>query len=310
MDLRNQKAKSTNFLKNSIITISLLVLAGAGLWALMFYSAPPNNLEPYANYKESQKIFEPKVGNPKTDKTQRSESQKISSPPEPNLGNLIKAATSTSSAKSTLPRKTLEHIKKGMEFTEKGKYNAGNMEFEKAALLSPNSADLYSIWGAALRMAKKFKGANKRFARAHELSPNDSEITLNWAMSQLEGDVPEDAIRLFKKTINIDPKNLMAYNLLGKSYGRKKMYDQEVAIYKEVIQIEPKFALAHFNLGIVLGIQKKFESAAPHFLKAIELDKQYEKPFVIQMLTAIGKYDPTAGKPINQPKSAKQINPD
>ena len=125
-------------------------------------------------------------------------------------------------------------------------------------------------------------------------------------MSQLEGDLPEDAIRLFKKTIDIDPKNLMAYNLLGKSYGRKKMYDQEAAIYKKAIGIEPNFALAHFNLGIVLGIQKKFESAAPHFLKAIELDKQYEKPFVIQMLTALGKYDPTAGKPINQPKSVKQ----
>ena len=101
MDLRNQNTKATNFLKNSIITIVGLVLAGAGLWALMFYSAPPNNLEPYANYKESQKIFEPKVGNPKTDKTQRSESQEISSPTEPNLGNLIKAATSASSAKST-----------------------------------------------------------------------------------------------------------------------------------------------------------------------------------------------------------------
>ena len=309
MDSRNQKTKSTNLLKNSIITIAGLVLAGAGLWALMFYSAPPNKLESYASYKESQKIFEPKADNPKTNKSKKLESQKILPPPEPNLGDLIKATTSTSSRQSALPRETLEHIKKGMEFTEKGEYNAGNMEFEKAALLSPDSADLYSIWGAALRMAKKFKGANKRFARAHELSPNDSEITLNWAMSQLEGDLPEDAIRLFKKTINIDPKNLMAYNLLGKSFGRKKMYDQEVAIYKKVIQIEPKFALAHFNLGIVLGIQKKFESAAPHFLKAIELDKQYEKPFVIQMLTALGKYDPAAGKPINQPKSAKQPEP-
>ena len=250
------------------------------------------------------------MDNPKLDKSKKPESQGISPLPKPNLGNLIKAAATTPSPKSTLPRETLEYIKKGMEFTEKGKYNAGNMEFEKAALLSPESADLYSIWGAALRMAKKFKGADKRFARAHELSPNDSEITLTWAMSQLEGDLPEDAIRLFKKTIDIDPKTLMAYNQLGKSYGRKKMYDQEVAIYKKAIQIEPKFALAHFNLGIVLGIQKKFESAAPHFLKAIELDKQYEKPFVIQMLTALGKYDSAAGKPINQPKSAKQKEPD
>ncbi|MBC8284186.1 MAG: hypothetical protein H8E32_10255 [Nitrospinae bacterium] len=309
MDSKHKKTESTNLLKNCIITIVGLAVVGAGLWALMFYSTPASNLKPYASYQESEKISESKVDNPKAEKPKESESQEIAPPPETDLGNLIKTATSTPSPKPTLPRKTLEHIQKGMEFTEKGEYNAGNMEFEKASVLSPDSADLYSIWGAALRMAKKFKGANTRFARAHELSPNDSEITFNWAMSQLEGDLPDDAIRLFQKTIDIAPNNLMAYNLLGKSYGRKKLYDQEVASYKKAIEIEPRFALAHFNLGIVLGIQKKFESAAPHFLKAIELDKQYEKPFVIQMLTALGKYDSSAGKPINQPKPVEQPEP-
>ena len=72
---------------------------------------------------------------------------------------------------SQLPRETLEHIQKGMLFTEEGKFNAGDMEFEKAAKISPNSPELFSIWGAAMRMAKKFEGASKRFARAHELSP-------------------------------------------------------------------------------------------------------------------------------------------
>ena len=158
-------------------------------------------------------------------------------------------------------------------------------------------------------MAKKFKGANNKFARAHELAPYDSEITLNWGMSQLEGDVVDEAIRLFQKTVELDPKSLMAYNLLGKSYGRKKMYTQEVTAYQKAIEIDPSFALGHFNLGIVMGIQKKFESAAPHFLKAIELDNQYEKPFVIQMLTALGKYNPSEGKPINQPKQVKQAEP-
>ena len=80
-------------------------------------------------------------------------------------------------------------------------------------------------------------------------------------------------------------------------------------VYKKAIAIQPNFALAHFNLGIVLGIQKKFESAAPHFLKAIELDKQYEKPFVVQMLTALGKYNVDAKKPINQPKQEKKLEP-
>ena len=83
----------------------------------------------------------------------------------------------------------------------------------------------------------------------------------------------------------------MAYNMLGIAHGREKMYEEEKSAYTKAISIKPDFAQGHFNLGIVLGIQKKFETAAPHFLKAIELDKQFEKPFVIQMLTALGLYD-------------------
>ena len=37
------------------MTIIGLAIVGVGLWALMFYSTPPSNLEPYENYQESQK---------------------------------------------------------------------------------------------------------------------------------------------------------------------------------------------------------------------------------------------------------------
>lgn len=309
MDSKHKKTDShspNNFLKNAAVTAVWLAVLGTGLWALMHYSTPQGNLEPYEGFQESKAKSETKSNSPKkAEDSPTPDFQKIASSPEADLSNLVKTATTAPTSRSNLPREALEHIQKGMELTENAEFNAGSMEFEKASLISPDSPELFSIWGAALRMAKKFEGANKRFARAHELSPNDSEITFNWAMSQLEGDHPEDAIRLFEKTIDLAPDHLMAYNILGKAYGRKKMYEKEKASYKKAIEIDPSFALAHFNLGIVLGIQKKFESAAPHFLKAIELDKQYEKPFVIQMLTALGKYDPAAEKPINQPKEQK-----
>jgi plastocyanin len=87
------------------------------------------------------------------------------------------------------------------------------------------------------------------------------------------------------------------------------MYDEEKSAYKKAISIKPDFAQGHFNLGIVLGIQKKFETAGPHFLKAIELDKQFEKPFVVQMLTALGLYDSAAEKPIKKdtPKAPETV---
>jgi len=303
MSPKNKEIESPSSpLKRSIKMFTWLSALAVGLWALMNYSAPESNLEPYKNIQESKVIPEKKAAEPAK--------PEFTLPSDLDTGTLIKTATSMPTpSQSQLPREALEHIQKGMQLTEDGKFNAGDMEFEEASKISPNSPELFSIWGAALRMAKKFEGANRRFARAHELSPNDEEILFNWGMTQLEADHPEEAVRLFQKTIKLSPNNYMAYNMLGKSFGRKKMYEKEQSAYKKAVSINPDFAQGHFNLGIVLGIQKKFKTAGPHFLKAIELDKQFEKPFVIQMLTALGLYDPAAEKPIKKdaPKVAEPV---
>ena len=293
-------------LKRSLVMFSWLSVLAVGLWALMHYSTPESNLEPYKKFQEA-KVERENTARKNTERKKAApEKPGLTLPSDLNTGNLIKAAMTSPTPQSQLPRETLEHIQKGMLLTEEGKFNAGDMEFEKASKISPYSPELFSIWGAALRMAKKFVGANKRFARAHELSPDDDEITFNWGMSELEADHPEEATRLFEKTIAISSKNYMAYNMLGKSYGRQKMYEEEKSAYVKALAIKPDFAQAHFDLGIVLSIQKKFDSAAPHFLKAMEMDKQFEKPFVIQMLTALELYDPAAEKPIKKDTAKTQ----
>ena len=48
------------------MTIIGLAILGVGLWALMFYSTPPSNLEPYESYQESQKKSKAKSNNQKS----------------------------------------------------------------------------------------------------------------------------------------------------------------------------------------------------------------------------------------------------
>jgi len=303
---KNIESPASSPLKRSLVMFSWLGVLAVGLWALMHYSTPESNLEPYNKFQEAKVERENTARENAEPEKAEPEKSEFTLPSDLDTGNLIKTATTMQPPQSQLPRETLEHIQKGMLLTEEGKYNAGDMEFEKASKISPYSPELFSIWGAALRMAKKFVGANKHFARAHELSPDDAEITFNWGMSEMEADHPKEAGHLFEKTIALSPKHFIAYNMLGKSYGRQKKYEEEKSAYKKALEINPAFAQAHFDLGIVLSIQKKFDSAAPHFLKAIELDKQFEKPFVIQMLTALGLYDPAAEKPIKKDAAKTQ----
>lgn len=276
--------KPTRPLKRFGLPVLWMTILAVGLWALMDLYTPSSNLVPYDQIKQAKADASEEPSPPPELETVSTELNK-------DISELVKQASNTPEPKTRLPRETLQYIAKGMDLTEQGKYNQANIEFEKAAKISPDSHEVYSIWGAAFKMQKKFKGANKKFAKAHTLAPDDSEIIFNWALSALEQRNSDEAIRLFKKSTEMEPDNYLAYNYLGKAYGQKKLYDQEIANYQKTLSMNPKFAPAHFNLGVVLSIQKKFEKAAPHFEKAIEIDKSFEKPFVVQMLTALGRYN-------------------
>ncbi len=286
-----------------------VLLLGGVIWGLFALFQPPSDLVPYNKYKKTDisttapedaaaETSAPKSKSPaespapEPSATMESDLQVALNDPDKNALDLSKAVSNPPaqqiSPMTDLPRETLEHISKGMDLVEKGAYNSAELEFEKAADLSPNSPEVFAIWGSALRLQKKFKGANRRFARAHELAPEDEEIVFNWGISRLFEKNAEGAIGLFKKAVKLKHKNFLNYNYLGKSYGLKKDYRNEEVNYRKAVELKEDFAEGHFNLGIVLSLQQKFEPAAPHFQRAIDLDKQFEKPFVIQFLTAMG----------------------
>jgi Flp pilus assembly protein TadD/plastocyanin len=301
--MSKNKIRHTEHVSKSVPVIKPLlyvILIGGIIWGLVALFQPSGDLVPYNKYKKTDVSVtapedtatknQPKPASPA--KEPESVEPLAKNDPDKNALDFNKTITEPKVSQTQppidLPRETLEHISKGMNLAENGKYERAELEFEKAADLSPNSPEVFSIWGSALRMQKKYKGANRRFARAYELAPEDEEIVFNWGMSRLFEKDADGAIDLFQKTIELNPKNHLAYNYLGKAYGLKKDYPNEEANYVKALEIKEDFAQGHFNLGIARSLQKNFEGAAPHFTRAIELDKQYEKPFVVQFLTAMG----------------------
>jgi len=294
--------------KGSLIKFLIVAAAVGGLvWGLVVLSIPSSNLEPYDKFKKNQPV-EDQVGKTPDENFQSPDEASREEEPLPQETPLTPEEEAvqdeiqqisdqinspiTPSPVSNLSHEALEHLSKGMGLVEKGKFEVAELEFEKAAEISPDSPEVFAIWATALRMQEKFKGANWRFARALELSPKDEEIMFNWGLSLLMERKPDEAIKLFKQTIDMSPNHFFAYNNLGKAYGQNKMYPEEEASYRKAVEIKPDFGLGYFNLGIVLSLQKKYPEAADNFEKAIELDKEFEKPFVLQMFTALGRKNP------------------
>ena len=171
------------------------------VWGLFALYQPPSNMEPYNKYKKT--AVESPASN--TDSTPAENFDGTGGPiPEDKPEAVTQVAASSEGP--PLPTETLEQISIGMALTDQGKFELAQVAFEKAAELSPNSAEVYAIWGASLRMQKKFKGANKRFAKAYELAPQDEEIVFNWGITRLHEKNADAAIDLFEKTIALNPR--------------------------------------------------------------------------------------------------------
>jgi tetratricopeptide (TPR) repeat protein len=82
----------------------------------------------------------------------------------------------------------------------------------------------------------------------------------------------EEAIREYKKAIEIFPDNYKAYYNLGVIYDRQGALKEAVTNYKSTIAINPAFINAHFNLGNIYHNQGLLEEAIHQYRKVTELD--------------------------------------
>ena len=93
----------------------------------------------------------------------------------------------------------------------------------------------------------------------------------------------EQAIRLFKKALGIDPDYALAYAGLGDAYGMgyhrfgfsPAWIDSAIRISKKAIEIDPNSAEAFTALGVSYAINDRSELSIDAYKKAIELNPGY-----------------------------------
>ena len=137
------------------------IVVVTGLWSLMHFSTPETKLEPYTKFQKTSATFENNL-----DVEVKPKLKRFTETKQTNLTNISSQNPKPTPTGNQLPRKTLEHIQKGMQLIEDGKFNSADVEFEKAAQISPDSPEVFALWGTALRVQEKYKGANRHFAKA------------------------------------------------------------------------------------------------------------------------------------------------
>ncbi|MCP4348787.1 MAG: tetratricopeptide repeat protein, partial [Desulfobacterales bacterium] len=119
---------------------------------------------------------------------------------------------------------------------------------------------------------KKYKEAIKQYRKAIEIDPNYAYAYngLGSAYDDLEN--YEEAIKQYKKAIEIDPNDATYYSNLGNTFKNQKNYEEAIKQYKKAIEIDPNDANVYSLLGILYYEQKKYEEAIKQYKKTIEID--------------------------------------
>ena len=190
----------------------------------------------------------------------------------------------------------------------KARYNLGNafmhMErFDEAVaqwreVLRLDGDHTGSHNNIAVVMSKqgKFKDAAEHYRDILRVRPGDAEAEKNLAAAiENQGDMEEalkhyeranslaqsgkfeEAVRSYSRSLEINPKFVMAHNNLGNVYLLRGEFDKSLEHYSKALEIAPGFAESHYNLGVLFQKQGKTEQAASEYRRALESDPAHQK---------------------------------
>ncbi len=81
----------------------------------------------------------------------------------------------------------------------------------------------------------------------------------------------EQAVKCFKKALELDPENSLAYHGLGNALLETKDNNAAIAAYQNALRIAPNNIEAHINLGLAFSAKEENQKAIESFNRAIKL---------------------------------------
>ena len=112
--------------------------------------------------------------------------------------------------------------------------------------------------------------------QARPRSTRIAHYNLGVALQEAREDF-DQAEAMYRKAIELDPKDADAHNNLGNLLNDvREDFDGAEPMYRKVIELDPKHTWAHLKLGILLHtVREDFDQAEPMYRKVIELNPKH-----------------------------------
>src|SRR6266568_3968155 len=150
-------------------------------------------------------------------------------------------------------------LERGVALEQAGRLEDAIAETEKALQLDPKlvlaHVNLIILYGRTGNLEK----AEEHYLAAVRLNPNQfPDAHYDYAVVLMKEGKLDEAERVFRKALEIDPSFADAYNNLGYLFERQGKPAEAIAEYKKAVEHKPSFRQAHFNLGRLLVNQQQY----------------------------------------------------
>lgn len=81
----------------------------------------------------------------------------------------------------------------------------------------------------------------------------------------------DEALSYYYVSLKMNPKNENAYNNAGNAFFTQGRYPEAYQCYRKALSINDRSAVSHHNLGVWFAVHNRFDEALLHFTRALEI---------------------------------------
>lgn len=139
----------------------------------------------------------------------------------------------------------------------------------------PNKAAILHTLGAAAHQAGRYEEAIELFSKAIETNPRIPQFHNSLGIAFKALGKPEEAINAYQQSVRLEPSFAEGYYNLANAQRDHSCIAEALDNYKQAIRVKPQFAKAYYNLANLLRNQKQLVDAVENYKQAIRLRPDY-----------------------------------
>jgi tetratricopeptide (TPR) repeat protein len=146
--------------------------------------------------------------------------------------------------------------------------------WSKTVITSPDSSIAHGSLGRAYQDLGRLEEAIREYKKAIEIFPNNYKAYYNLGVLYDGQGALKEAVANYKRTIAINPAFIDAQFNLGNIYHNQGLLEEAIHQYRKVTELDPTDFEARNNLGVAYARQGKFDQAIAQWEKVLEIEPQ------------------------------------